>query len=210
MNILVDNIIVKGGWVMAPIIIGSIIALGIAIERGVFFWRIKLDIESFVDEIFYLIEKREFSRAIERCGKVNHPISFVFQTGLEHINDDILDVEHTMEREGTRQITMLEKNFIYLMVIVGVEPLLGFLGTIIGLIQAFMAWEKYSTTVTVDQLAAGIYQAMITTAGGLIVAIPFYLVYNYFTHRVENITKDLNYYGDKMVRILNKQKKDAL
>lgn len=209
MNILVDNIIVKGGWVMAPIIIGSIIALGIAIERGVFFWRIKLDIESFVDEIFYLIEKQEFSRAIERCGKVNHPISFVFQTGLEHINDDILDVEHTMEREGTRQITMLENNFIYLMVIVGVEPLLGFLGTIIGLIQAFMAWEQFSTSVTVDQLAAGIYKAMITTAGGLIVAIPFYLVYNYFTHRVENITKDLNYYGDKLVRILNKQKKNA-
>jgi len=208
MNIFVDNIIVKGGWVMLPIILGSIIALGISIERGVFFWRIKLDIESFVDEIFYLIERKEFNRAIERCGKVNHPMSSVFRVGLEHINDNILDVEHTMEREGTRQVTMLEKNFIYLMVIVGVEPMLGFLGTIIGLIQAFMAWEQFSTSVTVDQLASGIYKAMITTAGGLIVAIPFYIVYNYFTHRVEKITKDINYYGDKMLKILDKQKKN--
>ncbi len=70
MNILVDNIIVKGGWVMAPIILGSIIALALSIERGVFFWRIKLDIEGFVDEIFFLIEKGEITRAVERCGKI--------------------------------------------------------------------------------------------------------------------------------------------
>jgi biopolymer transport protein ExbB len=207
MNIFVDNIIVKGGWVMVPIIIGSIVALGIAIERGVFFWKIKLDIEGFVDEMFFLIEKGETQRALERCQKVNHPMAAVFQSGLLKMDDDILDIERAMEREGGRQISILEKNLIFLIAIIGVEPMLGFLGTIIGLIRAFMAWEQFSATVTVDQLAAGIYQAMITTAGGLIVAIPFYLIYNFFTNRINSITHELNYNGDKMISIINRKKK---
>jgi biopolymer transport protein ExbB len=207
MEIFADNLIVKGGWIMVPIIIGSIAALGISIERAVFFWKIKLDIEGFIDEIFFLIEKGETVRAIERCEKVNHPVAAVLRSGLLKINDDILDIERTMEHEGSRQITILEKNFIYLMAITGVEPMLGFLGTILGLIQAFMTWEKFSTTITVDQLAAGIYQAMITTAGGLIVAIPFYLVYNFFTNKVNSITEELNYYGDKMLHIINKKRR---
>jgi biopolymer transport protein ExbB len=209
MNIFTDNIIVKGGWIMVPIILGSIIALGLAIERGVFFWRIKLDIESFVDDIFFLIDRGEIARAIERCSKIHHPMAAVFKSGLEKIDSDILDIDRTMEREGGRQVAILEKNLIYLMAIIGVEPMLGFLGTIVGLIQAFMAWEKLSTSVTVDQLAAGIYQAMITTAGGLIVAIPFYLIYNYFTNKIGSITNDLNYYGEKMVSMINRKKKTS-
>ncbi len=207
MNFLTDNIIFKGGWVMVPIILGSIIALALSIERGVFFWRIKLDIETFVDEIFFLIDKGEIARAIERCSKVHHPMAAVFKSGLEKINDDILDVDRAMEHEGSRQVAILEKNFIYLMVIIGVEPMLGFLGTILGLIQAFMAWEQFSSTVTVDQLAAGIYKAMITTAGGLLVAIPFYIVYNYFSNKVSSIAQDLNYHGDKMVTLINRKRK---
>lgn len=209
MNILVDNIIVKSGWVMVPIILGSIAALSISIERGVFFWKIKLDIDSFTDEIYSLIGKGEIERALGQCEKVNHPIAAVFRAGLLKIDDDIFDIDRAMEREGGKQITLLEKNLIFLMAIVGVEPLLGFLGTILGLIRAFMAWEQFSTSVTVDQLAAGIYQAMVTTASGLLVAIPFYLVYNFFTNRINNITNALNYYGDKMVSLINKTKNSS-
>ncbi|MFH0977356.1 MAG: MotA/TolQ/ExbB proton channel family protein [Spirochaetota bacterium] len=206
MNILFDNIIVKGGWLMVPIILGSILALCITIERGIFFWRNKLNVKEFTDDIFFLVEKGEIERAIEQCKRVSHPIGAVFSTGLEQIENEITEVERAMEREGSRQVGILEKNFNYLLSIVGLEPMLGFLGTIIGLIQAFMAWEKFSTTVTVDRLAAGIYQAMITTAAGLIVAIPFYIVYNLLTHKVNLITHDLNYYGDKMISIFNKRK----
>ncbi|MBN2401290.1 MAG: MotA/TolQ/ExbB proton channel family protein [Spirochaetes bacterium] len=209
MNIFLDNIIVKSGWVMVPIILGSIVALAISIERAVFFWKIKLNTESFVDEIYFLIEKGEIERALGQCKKVNHPMAAVFLAGLLKIEDDVLEIDRAMEREGERQITLLEKNLIFLMAIVGVEPLMGFLGTILGLIRAFMAWEQFSTTVTVDQLAAGIYQAMVTTASGLIVAIPFYLVYNIFTNKINTITHALNYYGDKMVGLINKKKNIA-
>ena len=191
---------------MVPIIIGSIVALGITIERAIFFWKIKLNTETFADEMLFLVEKGETQRALERCEKTNHPMSAVFRTGLLKMDNDILDIDRAMEQEGGRQVSLLEKNMNYLMAIVGVEPMLGFLGTIIGLIRAFMAWEKYSATVTVDQLAAGIYQAMITTAAGLVIAIPFFLVYHYFTNRVNAVTQDLNYYGDKMVSLINRTK----
>jgi len=207
MNILFDNIIVKGGWVMVPIILGSVFALGFSIERWVFFWRIKLKVAEFADDIYFLVNKGEYDRALERCGKVNHPIGAVFRAGLEKRNEDILSIERSMEREGNNQVPILEKNFVYLVVIIGAEPMLGFLGTILGLIQAFMIWEQYSATVTVDRLAAGIYQAMITTAGGLLVAIPFYVIYSYFTNKVNMTTRDLNYYGDKLVDIINAKKR---
>jgi biopolymer transport protein ExbB len=209
MDIFADNIIVKGGWVMVPIILGSIAALGISIERGVFFWKLKVDIEGFIDEIFFLAEKGEIQRAIERCEKVNHPMAAVFRSALIKTDNDIFDIDRAMEHEGTKQINILEKNLVFLMAIIGVEPMLGFLGTILGLIQAFMAWEKFSSTITVDQLAAGIYQAMITTAGGLLVAIPFYLVYNYFTNKVNSLTQDINYFGNKLLDVLNARKKGS-
>ncbi len=209
MNFFTDNIIVKGGWVMVPIILGSIVAVALVIERGMVFRKIRLDVQKFIDEIFFLAGKNEMVRAMEICSGTAHPIGPVLKAGLMHMDEDMDEIERVMEREGNRQIALLEKNLGFLMVVVGVEPMLGFLGTIIGLIRAFMAWEKAAATVTVDQLAAGIYQAMITTAGGLIVAIPFYIIYNYFTSRVNTITRELNHNGDELLSVLNKSKRAA-
>jgi biopolymer transport protein ExbB/TolQ len=88
------------------------------------------------------------------------------------------------------------------MVIVAVEPMMGFLGTIIGLIQAFMVWEMAGASVTVERLAAGIYQAMITTAGGLIVAIPYYIIYNLYMGRINAAARDMNHYGEELLSIM--------
>jgi biopolymer transport protein ExbB len=95
------------------------------------------------------------------------------------------------------------------MVIVGVEPMLGFLGTILGLIQAFMTWESYASSITVSQLAAGIYQAMITTAGGLIVAIPYYIIYHVFMNKTDSIIKDMNHYGGILLAEIGKKEKTS-
>jgi biopolymer transport protein ExbB len=199
MNMLADNIIVKGGWVMVPIIIGSIIAFALAIERGAVLWRAWLDVRKFSDDIFSLIGAGEFAQALAACRAVGHPIGRVFQVCIERRGEDAADVERMMEHEGNELVAKLEKNMHIFMIVVGVEPLLGFLGTILGLIQAFMAWEMAATTVTVEQLAAGIYQAMITTGGGLIVAIPFYIVYSIYMSRINRIAWDLNHYGEELL-----------
>ncbi len=206
MNILTDNIIVKGGWVMVPIILGSIIAFGLTFERGMLLWKIRLDVRKFTDDILFLLNKDDFNQAQVLCRNTPHPIGKVFGAGLEHRDEDPREIERIMEHEGNRQIARLEKNMTAFMTIIGVEPLLGFLGTILGLIQAFMAWETHASSVTVEQLAAGIYQAMITTAGGLLVAIPYYVVYNFFTGRINDAARDMNHHGEELLRALSVKK----
>jgi biopolymer transport protein ExbB len=202
MNILTDNIIVKGGWMMVPIILGSIVALALAIDRGVVLWRTRLDIRKFTNDIFSLLKNDDLKQALALCRMVGHPIGRVLQAGMEHWGEDPPDVERLMEHEGSGLVAGLEKNMNIFMIIIGVEPLMGFLGTILGLIQAFMAWEVAATTVTVEQLAAGIYQAMITTGGGLSVAIPFYIIYGLYMNRINSVTRDLNHYGEEFLRIM--------
>jgi biopolymer transport protein ExbB len=202
MDVLANNIIVKGGWVMVPIILGSIIALGLTVERGMLLWKIRLDVRKFADDIFSLIERGHRDLAIESCARTEHPIGRVFAAGLEHWGEDLTEVERIMEHEGNEEVNKLEKNMNLFMVIVAVEPMMGFLGTIIGLIQAFMVWEMAGASVTVERLAAGIYQAMITTAGGLIVAIPYYIIYNLYMGRINAAARDMNHYGEELLSIM--------
>ncbi len=199
MGILTDNIIVKGGWVMVPILLGSVIAFALAIERGTKLWRARLDVRKFTDDVFSLIAADEIGQALALCRTVQHPIGRIFEICIERRGENAADIERMMEHEGNGLIATFEKNMNIFMIIVGVEPLLGFLGTILGLIQAFMAWEVAANTVTVEQLAAGIYQAMITTGGGLLVAIPFYIVYSIYTGRIAAIARDMNHYGEELL-----------
>jgi biopolymer transport protein ExbB len=112
------------------------------------------------------------------------------------------ELERKMEREGEEQVERLERNLGALIVIIGVEPMLGFLGTIIGLIKAFMSWEQLGASVTVNSLAAGIYQAMITTAAGLIVAIPYFICYHLFIGRIKRHALEMSYYGNELLDVM--------
>jgi biopolymer transport protein ExbB len=202
MDILTNNIIVKGGWVMVPIILGSIIALGLAIERGMLLWKTRLNAQSFAEGIFSLIAEGNFEAALERCAGTLSPLGRVFAAGLERRGRDAAEIESAMEHAGNDEVERLEKHMHLFMIIVGVEPMLGFLGTILGLIQAFMVWEQHAASITVDRLAAGIYQAMITTAGGLLVAIPFYIIYSIYTNRINSTAGQMNRYGDLLIQKL--------
>jgi len=201
------NMIVRGGWVMVPILLGSIVALALVIERWWFFWSTRLDTDVFTKEIFSFVHRGELDRALASCDRTTSPVAAVLRSGLEHASETPWEIERVMEREGQRQVEKAEKNLNYLIVIVGVEPLLGFLGTILGLIQAFMSWERYSTSVTVSALAGGIYQAMITTAAGLIVAIPYFVAYHILANRVALTAKHLNAYGDELLSALQARPK---
>ncbi len=201
------RIIMQGGWVLIPIILGSVVALGYVLERLWYFSSIRLNVPTFTQEVLASIKQGRLEDAKGLCQKTRHPLGRVFEQGLQNSDEDRDEIERLMEREGNRQITLVEKNLNALVVVIGVEPLLGFLGTILGLIQAFMVWEKFSTSVTVSTLAAGIYQAMITTAAGLIVAIPYFVIYNIFLSKVNATARDINHYGDELLSALSKLKK---
>jgi biopolymer transport protein ExbB len=198
------SLIVKGGIVMIPIILGSIVALAIILERFWTLWKIRIDFQQFAHEIFIHVERGQFQRALERCEKVKHPIGDVFKLGILNRNLKRQEIESMMEREGDEQIQYLEQYLGALLIIIGVEPMLGFLGTIIGLIRAFMTWENLGANITVSALAAGIYQAMITTAAGLIVAIPGYILYHLIVGKIKSHAQEMTYYGNELIDVLAK------
>ena len=197
-----DTLIYKGGIIMIPILLGSIVALAIVINRLYYFFSIRLDVDSFIERIYSLIRKNDITQALDECSKVKHPIGKVFHAGLENIHKDRTGIEKIMERTGILAMTEAEKYMLLLVIIIGIEPMIGFLGTIIGLISSFMAWEKHSTSVTVDFLAGGIYQAMITTAAALIVAIPYYIIYHIMLGRIDNISRELNLRGEELLEVI--------
>lgn len=201
------SLIYKGGFIMIPIIIGSIVALAIVINRINYFMSIKMDEDGFIDKIHSLVRGGETGRAIDVCNGIKHPLAAVFRSGLQNIHRDRVGIERAMERTGNAEIVQAEKYMLLLVIIIGVEPMLGFLGTIIGLINSFMAWEKFAASVTVDFLAAGIYQAMITTAGGLIVAIPYYIIYHVMTGRINSMARNLNHQAEELLDLIQEKGK---
>jgi biopolymer transport protein ExbB len=204
------SMIVKGGIVMIPIILGSIVALAIILERGWALWKIRLDFEQFAQETFLHLERGQFSKALERCETVKHPIGDVFKLGILNLNFKRQEIESMMEREGDEQIQYLEQYLGALLIIIGVEPMLGFLGTIIGLIRAFMAWEQLGPNITVSALAAGIYQAMITTASGLSVAIPAYILYHLIVGKIKSHAQEMTYYSEELLDILARSREGGV
>jgi biopolymer transport protein ExbB len=195
-------LIIKGGPIMIPIILLSIVGLALILERFWTLWRIRLDIPKFAQEIFLYLERGHFQKALERCEDVRHPIADVFKLGILNRALKREEIESMMEREGDEQVQYLERYLGALLIIVGVEPMLGFLGTIVGLIQAFMNWELLGSNITVSALAAGIYQAMITTAAGLIVAIPCFVIYHIFVGKIKSHAQEISYYGNELLDII--------
>jgi biopolymer transport protein ExbB len=207
---MIIDLIIKGGPIMVPIIFGSIIALAIVLERLWVLWRIRLNIAQFAQEIFLYLERGHFQKALEKCGKAQHPIADVFKLGILNRSLKREEVEAMMEREGDEQVQYLERYLGTLLIIVGVEPMLGFLGTIIGLINAFMTWEQMGSNITVNALAAGIYQAMITTAAGLSVAIPSYILYHLIIGKIQSHAQEMTYYSNELIDTLSKPREGVV
>ena len=201
------DLIFKGGPVMAPIILGSIFGLAIIVEK---FWELKslkMDSFKFIEEVFHALKANRIQMAMDLCEEnIRYPVAAVFKIGIERRYMAPQRLEKIMEQVGNNQIQRIERYLGALASIISIEPLLGFLGTITGLIQAFMAWEHAGASITVSALAAGIYQAMITTAAGLIIAIPFYLCYNYFISRVKYMSNELTNHSVQLIELITEIK----
>ena len=195
---------------MIPIILGSILGLAIVLDRFWVFRQMKLNTFEFIQWIFSDIKENKIADAIALCNKYSHhPLPAVFKIGIERRNLPLQRLEKILEQAGNNQIQKLEKFLGALVSIISIEPLLGFLGTITGLIRAFMSWEQAGANVTVSVLAAGIYEAMITTAAGLIIAIPLYLCYHYFVSRIKVTSNELTNHCIQLLEAIAETKEEA-
>ncbi len=200
-------VIAKGGPVMIPIILASILGLAIIIDKLWMLVRIRIDYQKFTGDIAARIREGNYDKALDLCLKNAHsPLAATLRAGLEKRDMELHQIENALERAGNNQVKNLEKYIGGLISIIGIEPLLGFLGTITGLIKAFMAWERAGSNITVSALASGIYEAMITTAAGLIIAVPYYLVCNFIISRIKYISYELSDSSMQIAEALSKAK----
>jgi len=192
---------------MAPIILGSVVGFAIVVEKFMELKSLKTDSYSFIQEVFHCLKANRIQMALDLCDENGkYPIAAVFKVGIERRYMAPQRLEKIMEQVGNNQIQRVEKYLGALASIISIEPLLGFLGTITGLIQAFMSWEHAGANITVSALAAGIYQAMITTAAGLSIAIPLFLCYNYFISRIKYMSNELTNHSVQFIELMIEMK----
>jgi biopolymer transport protein ExbB len=198
--------IVKGGPVMIPIIILSIVALAIILAKFWELWRFRAQFNKLSQRMAALAEDGNLSAALHVCREYDTPLGRLFEAAILHRSQERADLTRRLERLGGDVVVSLESYMSALATVIGVEPMLGFLGTIVGLIKAFMNWETMGEQITINVLAGGIYEAMITTAAGLSVAIPYYLVYNHLVTRVGALTRLTEERTEEFVDLLTETK----
>ena len=181
------DLAIKGGWIMIPIILLGFIAVYIFGERYYTIRKASIIDRSFMDQIKMLIHKGKIDEAMMLCRSNEAPVARMIEKGISRIGRPLNDVNTAIENVGNLEISKLEKGFPALASVSGGAPMLGFLGTVIGMVQAFYNMSTAGSNVDVTILSGGIYLAMVTTVAGLIVGITAYFAYNILVAKVESV-----------------------
>lgn len=187
---------------MAPILLSGVLTLGIIIERIISFRNAEIDNDRFIKEMEERLKKRKIKECLELCDEQDKPVPRVIKAGLLKSDRSREEIKETIEDAANHEIPVLEKYLGILATIATIAPLLGLLGTVTGLIKAFMVIEAQAGLVNPGDLAGGIWEALITTVAGLVVAIPAYLAYNYFVSRVNSIVLQMEKSSTRLIDIL--------
>ena len=204
------EIIHKGGPVMIPILLCSIFGVAIAIEKRWQLHKAKIDTDKFLGDILSTIRKLRIKEAVEICDSVKSPISRILKAGILKYNGTKEEIKEAMEDASLYEIPKLEKNLIALATVAHISPLLGLLGTVTGLVRCFQVIQSRASSfapVNPGDLAGGIWEALITTVAGLIVAIPMFVIYNYLVSAVNNFILDMERSATELVNFLSEGKK---
>jgi len=192
------EIFLQGGWVMWPILAASVVALGTVLNRLAYLVRTRGDAGRLVQAVLELVRRGELEKAREMCARSLVPAAAVLRAGLAAWGLEQAEVERRMEQAAEEELARAEARLPLLATMVAVLPMLGFLGTILGLIDAFFAWTRAGAAVTIEQLAGGIAAAMITTGAGLVTSIPYVVAYNVFAAVAARVARSLNSAGSEM------------
>jgi len=182
---------VKGGWLMIPLFLLSLLAIYIFIERMVVINSASKDDPTFMNRIKDHILDGKIESALKLCKQTNTPSSRMIEKGITRIGRPMNDVQVAIENVGNIEVSKLEKGLSILASVAGGAPMIGFLGTVMGMIQAFYDMASAGSNVDITVLSSGIYVAMVTTVGGLIVGIAAFFAYNYLVSRVKSIVNTL-------------------
>ncbi|NOX97998.1 MAG: MotA/TolQ/ExbB proton channel family protein [Nitrospirae bacterium] len=193
----------KGGVMLYTIVFASWIAIAIIIERFWSFQRMNVQRKKLMANIGASLKRKKVIEAISVCDKISRPLSRVVKAGLLRHDRGKAEIKEAMQEAGQEELTNLERYLPILGTLAYVTPLLGFLGTVMGMIRVFMEIQKEVEFATAASLAGGIWEALISTAAGLVVAIPALIAYNYFVGRVDGFLMDVEGTAVDLVNLLS-------
>jgi len=193
------DIFLKGGVLMWAILFCSVVGLSVVVDRFITLRRAKINVPAFLVRLRGFIKNKDMTGALSFCMQEKSPMANMVRKGLKKFNLGHERVKEAIENAGRQEVSKLEKGLSILATIAGVAPLIGFLGTVTGMIQAFMTIEDLAGAANPSDLAGGIWEALTTTAFGLIVGIPALAFYNYFVNRVKRFVGDMETVANDVV-----------
>ncbi len=206
LTISVFDLLFKGGFMMIPIFILFVLSIYILFEKLFVLRKESKNIKGFNKEIKNRVSQGDINGAKLICQDTNTPSSRMILKGLNRINSNLKTIEASIENVGKIEIYNLEKNLSLLATISGAAPMMGFLGTVTGMIQAFISIAQEEGAVSPKLLSSGIYEAMITTASGLFVGIIAYLSYNYLVSKVQKLIHNMEYSSIEFLDLLQEKR----
>lgn len=196
------SILSKGGWLMIPLIIISFIAIVIIIDRYITIKKSKLNVPAFLVKIRGMLIKEDISSAMSYCIEEKSAAANIIKGGLKKYHLGHERVKESIENAGRQEIAVLEKGLPVVATIAGIAPLIGFLGTVTGMIQAFMRIQDLQGSANPSDLAGGIWEALITTAVGLAIGITALAFYNYLTSSINKLVLDMEVVSNDVLDII--------
>lgn len=201
------NMTLHGGWIMLILGIFSVIAVYIFIERFITINRAAKKDDTFMETIRNYMKDGKLDDAKVLCQRTATPLSRMIEKGISRIGKPLNDIQTAIENVGNVEVSTLEKGVALLAMISGAGPMLGFLGTVIGMIRAFYDMSMAGNNIDIELLSTGIYQAMVTTVGGLIVGIIAFIFYNILVSQIDKVVNLLESKSIEFMDVLNEPAK---
>lgn len=201
------DLTLKGGWIMIPLALLAVVSIYIFFERIIAISQAAREDKDFMQRIKEFIHAGNIDAARKLCQSTNSPSSRMIDKGISRIGRPMNDVMIAVENVGNIEISKLEKGFSWLATTAAGAPMIGFLGTVTGMVQAFMALAGAGSSANVTVLSQGIYEALVTTVAGLIVGIIAMFAYNFLSSRVKKVMNKLENSTMEFMDLLNEPAK---
>ncbi len=202
-EINVIDLAFKGGWIMVVLLLLSLMAIYIFVQRLIIIRRAGKEDETFMNRIKDYIHEGKVDSALNLCRSTNTPSARMIEKGITRLRRPMNDVLVAIENVGNLEIAKLEKGFPLIATTAAGAPMLGFLGTVTGMVRAFFDMANAGTNVDVSLLSGGIYEALVTTVGGLVVGIITLFAYNYLVSQVDNVVNKMEARTMEFMDLLN-------
>lgn len=196
------DLLMKGGWAMIPILILSLVAVFFTFERFITIRRASKIDANFMRNIREYLLGGKKDAAMSLCKNTNSPIARLVEKGIRRIGKPFEDIERAVESEGKLEMYKLEKHMNYLSIIAGIAPMVGFLGTISGVINIFFKIAQ-TNELSIGIIAGGLYEKMVTSGAGLLVGIVAHVAFNYLNGMIDRVSYQLERSAVEFIDVLN-------